>query len=299
MTELENKNTGEKFTITAFYHFFDFADFEKKRMSLLKFLKDNDIKGSILIASEGMNGTVAGSGKAIEKLLSYLEAEITGSQFEHKESSSEEAPFKYTRVRLKKELISMGRPANPLKAGTHLNPQQWNELLSDPDTILIDSRNSYETHLGKFKNAIVPNIPNFKHLPDFIDAQAIDKKKAKIATYCTGGIRCERFTAWLKDEGFENVYHLKGGILKYLEEVPEEKSLWEGECYVFDKRIAVGHGLTPTSTASMCNACGHALLPEDRAQPSFNEHVTCPYCIDGKPQTHLQPQPKASGNSAL
>lgn len=294
MTELDNKNTGDKFIVTAFYHFFEFPDFEKKRLTLLNFMKERDIKGSVLVAHEGINGTVAGSSKAIENLLAYLEEVIIKDKFEHKESSSETPPFIRTKVRLKKELISMGRPADPLKAGTHLNSQQWNELLSDPDTILIDSRNSYETHLGKFKNAIVPNIPNFKHLPDFIDAQALDRKKAKIATYCTGGIRCERFTAWLKDEGFENVYHLKGGILKYLEEVPEKESLWEGECYVFDKRVAVGHGLVPTTTASMCNACGHALLPEDRAQPSFDEHVTCPYCIDGKPQTHVQPQPKAS-----
>lgn len=286
----KDKNTMEQFTVTAFYHFFDFPDFEEKRFALLNFLKKNNIKGSILIAHEGINGTVAGSNEDIVNLLVYLRNEIIGSDFEHKESYSDKHPFIRSKVRLKKELISMGRPANPLTPGTHLNSREWNELLSDPETIIIDSRNSYETHLGKFKNAIDPNILNFKHLPDFIDTHLIDKKKAKIATYCTGGIRCERFTAWLKDEGFENVYHLKGGILKYLEEVPEEESLWEGECYVFDKRIAVGHGLTPSTTASMCNACGHALLPEDRAQPSFNEHVTCPYCIDGKPQTHTQPK---------
>ncbi len=291
--ELENKSSGEKFIITAFYHFFDFPDFEQKRLPLLNFLKERDIKGSVLIAHEGINGTVAGSREAIDELLAYLEKEITHSPFENKESSSENPPFIRTKVRLKKELISMGKPANPLKPGTHLNSKAWNELLADPNTILVDSRNSYETHLGKFKGAIVPNIPNFKHLPDFINAQQIDKKKAKIATYCTGGIRCERLTAWLLEEGYEEVYHLKGGILKYLEEVPEEKSLWEGECYVFDKRVAVGHGLVPTTTASMCNACGHALLPEDRAQPSFDEHVTCPYCINGKTQEHQTPSRNA------
>ncbi len=274
---------NDMFVVATFYHFFDFSDFEEKRLPLLDFLKQRGIKGSILIAHEGINGTVAGRRDVIDSLVEYLTQEIIGSEFEYKESYSEKDPFVRTKVRLKKELISMGRPANPLNPGVHLNSQEWNELLSDPNTILIDSRNSYETHLGKFKGAIVPEIPNFKHLPDFIDTHLIDKKKAKIATYCTGGIRCERLTAWLKDEGFEEVYHLRGGILKYLEEVPAEKSLWEGECYVFDKRVAVGHGLIPTTTASMCNACGHALLPEDRAQPSFDEHVTCPYCIDTKP----------------
>lgn len=272
----------DQFIITAFYHFFDFPDFAEKRLPLLDFLKQRAIKGSILVAPEGINGTVAGSRAAIDAMLSYLSTDVIGGKFEHKESISVNPPFIRTKVRLKKELISMGRSTNPLKPGTHLDPKQWNELLSDPDTIIIDSRNSYETHLGKFKGAIDPDIPNFKHLPDFIDTNLLDKKKAKIATYCTGGIRCERFTAWLLDEGFEEVYHLKGGILKYLEEIPPEESLWEGECYVFDKRVAVGHGLAPTTTASMCNACGHALLPEDRAQPSFNEHVTCPYCVDGK-----------------
>lgn len=273
---------NEQFVVSSFYHFFDFPDFEEKRLPLLDFLKQNNIKGSVLIAHEGINATVSGSRDAIDVMHDYLAKEIIGSEFEYKESYSAKDPFIRTKVRLKKELIALGRPTNPRTPGTHLNSKEWNELLSDPDTILIDSRNSYETHLGKFKNAIVPEIPNFKHLPDFIDTHLIDKKKAKIATYCTGGIRCERLTAWLKDEGFEEVYHLKGGILKYLEEVPEEQSLWEGECYVFDKRVAVGHGLVPTTTASMCNACGHALLPEDRAQPSFDEHVTCPYCVDKK-----------------
>ncbi|MEZ5690237.1 MAG: rhodanese-related sulfurtransferase [Rickettsiales bacterium] len=288
---MTDKNIANNmFKVTAFYHFFDFPDFEEKRFVLLNFLKERGIKGSVLIAHEGINGTVAGNAQYIDETLAFLEKKIIGEKFEHKDSYSEQHPFIRTKVRLKKELISMGRPSDPLNPGTHLDSKQWNELLADPDTILIDSRNSYETHLGKFKNAIDPDIPNFKHLADFIDSQDIDKKKAKIATYCTGGIRCERFTAWLKDEGFENVYHLKGGILKYLEEIPEDESLWEGECYVFDKRIAVGHGLVPSSTASMCNACGHSLLPEDREHPSYDEHVICPYCVNGKLQTHQAPE---------
>lgn len=267
------------FVIAAFYHFFDFPDFEEKRLPLLAFLKERAIKGSILIAHEGVNGTVAGSRESMDEMLAYLEKEVIGEAFEWKESFSEKPPFPRTKVRLKKELISLGRPADPTKPGTHLDCDAWDALISDPDTVILDSRNTYETHLGTFKGAILPDIENFKQLPDFIDKTLGDKKKAKIATFCTGGIRCERLTAWLQEEGFEEVYHLRGGILKYLEEVPPEKSNWEGECYVFDKRVAVGHDLTPSTTASMCNACGHALLPEDRAQPSFDEHVTCPYCV--------------------
>ncbi len=271
------------YVVAAFYHFFDFPDFEEKRLPLLAFLKERDIKGSILVANEGINGTVAASRQAIDELLAHLRTNIVRGEFEHKESFSEKHPFIRSKVRLKKETISLGVPTNPKNPGIYLNSKEWNELLSDPETIVLDSRNSYETHLGTFKNAIIPNIANFKQLPDFIDTTLAAKKKARIATFCTGGIRCEKLTAWMKEEGYENVYHLKGGILKYLEEVPQEQSLWEGECYVFDKRVAVGHGLVPTTTASMCNACGHALLPEDRAQPSFDEHVTCPYCINGKP----------------
>ncbi len=268
--------------IAAFYHFFDFPHFEEKRFPLLDFLKQRDIKGSILIAHEGINGTVGGSRKAIDEMLEYIGSEIIGDKFEHKESFSEKHPFIRTKVRLKKEIISLGQPNDPFKTGKHLNSRDWDKLISDPDTVILDSRNSYETHLGTFKGAIIPNIQNFKQLPDFVDMNLLDKKKAKIATFCTGGIRCEKFAAWMLDQGFEQVYHLKGGILKYLEETPEEESNWQGECYVFDKRVAVGHGLIPSTTASMCNACGHALLPEDRAQPSFDEHVTCPYCFDKK-----------------
>lgn len=271
-------NKENQFVIASFYHFFDFADFVEKRLPLLSFLKENDIKGSILVAPEGINGTVGGSRQSIDSMLAYLADEIIGGSFEHKESFSEKPPFIRTKVRLKKEIISLGRPNDPSRTGAYLNPAQWNEMISDPDTVILDSRNSYETHLGTFKGAIIPNIRNFKQLPDFVNMNLLDKKKARIATFCTGGVRCEKFAAWLLDEGFEQVYQLKGGILKYLEEIPETESKWQGECYVFDKRVAVGHGLVPSTTASMCNACGHALLPEDRSQTSFEEHVTCPYC---------------------
>jgi UPF0176 protein len=274
--------------VASFYHFFDFPNFEEKRFALLDFLKARDIKGSILIAHEGINGTVGGSREAIDEMLEYIESVIIGGKFEHKESFSEKHPFIRTKVRLKREIIPLGRPNDPFKTGVHLNSREWDALISDPDTVILDSRNSYETHLGTFKGAIIPNIQNFKQLPDFVDMNLLDKKKAKIATFCTGGIRCERFAAWMLDQGFEQVYHLKGGILKYLEETPAEKSNWQGECYVFDKRVAVGHGLVPTTTASMCNACGHALLPEDRAQPCFDEHVTCPYCVDKNKESVAQ-----------
>ena len=289
------------FTVAAFYHFFDFVDYEKRRAELLALLKAQHIKGSILIASEGFNGTISGTRENIDAVLAHLTT--LGGAFEHKESMFDKQPFGKAKVRLKKELISLGFPlplregargwgnadmppllTSPLKGGRnftvgeYVEPRDWNALIADPDTIVLDTRNSYETHLGTFKRAIDPNTRNFRELPEFVRKNLGDMKHKKIATFCTGGIRCEKFTAWMKNEGFENVYHLKGGILKYLEVVPPEKSLWDGECYVFDERVAVGHGLTPSTTASNCNACGHTLTEEDRKHPLYMEHKRCGFC---------------------
>ncbi len=247
-------------------------------MELLAMLKANGITGSLLLASEGFNGTIAGSREGIDAALNYLKTNVTNGDFDHKESTCEKPPFPRTKVRLKKETISIGEPCPPELVGEYISPQDWNEFISRPDTIVIDTRNTYETHLGTFKGAIDPQIQNFKELPKYVREQLADAKGKNIATFCTGGIRCEKFTAWMKAEGFENVFHLKGGILKYLEEIPQEESTWDGECYVFDKRVAVGHGLTPTTTASMCFGCGHALLPEDRKHHKFEEPMHCGYC---------------------
>jgi UPF0176 protein len=266
------------FRIIAFYHFFDFPHYASRRADILEFMKARDIKGSILIAAEGMNGTVAGSHDAIDALIGFLQRDIIGGGvLNYKESASDTPPFPRTKVRLKKETISLGEPANPHHVGEYVSAHEWNALIQDPDTIVLDTRNAYETHLGTFEGAIDPDIQNFKQLPAFIRDKLGDKKDAKIATFCTGGIRCEKLTSWMLDQGFKNVYHLQGGILKYLEDVPPEQSTWQGECYVFDKRIAVGHGLIPSQTATMCR-CGHALIPEDRQHPAYVEGKSCAYC---------------------
>lgn len=294
--------------VAAFYHFFDFPHFAEKRADMLAVLKAQNIKGSILIAAEGINGTVAGTRLGIDHLLTYLKSDIVGGAFEHKESFSAAQPFKRAKVRLKKELISLGEPCHPgesrdpskrrgrlidlfaadvarwipayagMTVGEYVEPENWNTLIADPDTIIVDTRNAYEVHLGTFENAVNPGIRNFKELPAFTRKHLGSAKQKKIATFCTGGIRCEKFTAWLKAEGFEQVYHLKSGILKYLETIPPEKSKWQGECYVFDERIAVGHGLLPSATASACLNCGHALTSDDRAHPVYEKNIRCPYC---------------------
>lgn len=264
------------FLVAAFYHFFDFADYEKRQPELLALLKEKNIKGSILVASEGFNGTISGTREDIDHVLAHLAT--LGGTFEHKESFFDKQPFGKAKVRLKKETISLGEPCPPEMRGEYVEPKNWNALIADPDTLVLDTRNKYETHLGTFARAIDPGTQNFRQLPDFVRKNLANAKDKKIATFCTGGIRCEKFTAWLKNEGFEQVYHLKGGILKYLEEIPEEKSLWQGECYVFDERVAVGHGLVPSSTASNCDACGHTLTAEERNHPLYIEGKRCGYC---------------------
>lgn len=270
------------FVIAAFYHFFDFPQFAEHRYPLQDEMKRLGIRGSVLVAPEGINGTIAGTREAIDSVLGYMRTHLVGDSFEHKESIAEFQPFSRAKVRLKKELISLGPYVAPTRVGTYVDPKDWNALIQDPDTIVLDTRNTYETHVGTFENAIDPRIANFKQLPEFVIKKLEGVKDKKIATFCTGGIRCEKFTAWMRDQGFENVYHLKGGILKYLEEIPPEESKWQGECYVFDHRVAVGHGLAASQTASMCIACGHALLPEDREDTRYVKDVSCPFCADKK-----------------
>jgi UPF0176 protein len=266
------------FVVATFYHFFDFKDFALQQQPLKCELTRLGIKGSLLIAHEGMNATLSGTREAIDEFMSYLQIHVVGDAIERKESFHSAQPFKRTKVRLKKETISLGEPLRTRDSGTYVAPREWNALIADPDTIVLDTRNDYEVHLGSFKGAVNPGIRTFKELPDFVRRRLNDGRDQKIATFCTGGIRCEKFTSWLLDQGFSKVYHLKGGILKYLEDVPQEESLWEGECYVFDERVAVGHGLVPSRTASMCRACGHALTPQDRASPAFIAGEQCPFC---------------------
>lgn len=273
-------NVSEKpIVLAALYHFVPLPDFEALRPVYKERMIEAGIKGTILLTPEGVNGTISGTREAIDAFLAFLKTDVRFTGLEHKESYFDRHPFGRTKVKLKKETISLGKPANPAeKVGTYVTPEEWNALISDPETLLLDSRNTYETHLGTFKGAIDPRIDRFKQLPDYIEQHLDPEKHKKIATFCTGGIRCEKLTAYLIDQGFEEVYHLKGGILKYLEDVPKEQSLWEGECYVFDERVGVGHNLEPSKAATNCPACGHALLPEDRENAIYREAVCCPYC---------------------
>jgi len=275
------KPVKSMFVVAAFYHFFDFARFEAERAGLQALLKQWGVHGSMLIAPEGINATIAGSREGVDAVLTYV-AQLIGEPVEHKESYANSQPFTRGKVRLKKELISLGPYVAPTRTGTYIEPKDWNALIDDPETLVLDTRNAYETHMGTFARAIDPNIANFKQLPEFVEKNLAAARSRKIATFCTGGIRCEKFTAWLLEQGFEQVYHLKGGILKYLEEVQPEQSRWQGECYVFDHRVAVGHGLAQSTTASMCLACGHALKPEDREHPAYEKDITCPFCFEVK-----------------
>jgi UPF0176 protein len=252
------------FVVASFYHFFDFPHYAEKRQEIFAVLQSENIKGSLLIASEGINGTLAGTRAGIDNTLAYLRTHIVQGAFEHKESFNDVQPFRRAKVRLKKETISLGENVSLVNVGTYVDAKDWNALIADPDTLVLDTRNTYEVHLGTFERAIDPGTRNFKELPAFVRKNLDDAKHKKIAAFCTGGIRCEKFSAWLIEQGFENVYHLKGGILKYLEHIPATDNKFQGECYVFDERIAVGHGLIPSATASVCKNCGQARSGEDK-----------------------------------
>ena len=265
------------FTIAAFYHFFDFADFSGWKQPLKARMDELGLKGSLLLAAEGFNGTLSGEGAALAAFLDYLKTDVAKGTFEYKTSRHDRQPFKRAKVRLKKETISLGESAPALK-GLYVEPKDWNALIADPNVVLLDARNAYEVHLGSFAGAIDPRTKNFKQLPQFVRHTLGNAKDKKIATFCTGGIRCEKLGPWLLAEGFKEVYQLRGGILKYLEAIPESESRWQGECYVFDERIAVGHGLKPSQSASMCKTCGHALTEADRMSERYVRDISCPWC---------------------
>jgi len=269
------------YVVVTFYHFFDFPEFEQKQAGLKSEMLKLGIKGSLLIASEGINGTLSGTRENVAAYLLYLKTHITKGDFEHKESVCERQPFGRAKVRLKKEAISFGAPIKG-KPGTYVEARDWNALINSPDVVLLDTRNDYEVHVGTFKGAINPKIRNFKELRGFVHKALKPGEHKKIATFCTGGIRCEKFSAWLMDQGFAEVYQLKGGILKYLEEIPEAQGEWQGECYVFDDRVALGHGLVPSSTNTRCKACGHSLTAEDRSDISYLNSISCPHCPSSK-----------------
>jgi len=249
------------------------------RAPLAAFCCGRGIKGTLLLAREGINGTVAGGEAAIAELIAHLEAMPDFGGLEVKYSYADEMPFNRMKVRLKREIVTMGvEGVDPLtSAGAYVEVADWNALIADPDTVVIDTRNDYEVSLGTFRNAVNPKTASFREFPDWVDQHRSDLQGKTIAMFCTGGIRCEKATAYVKSLGFDDVFHLKGGILKYLETVPAGESLWQGECFVFDERVSVGHGLVVGDNA-LCRACGHPVTPEDRQSSKFEEGVSCARC---------------------
>lgn len=271
--------------VAALYRFARFADVDAVRAPLAKLCCGLGVKGTLLIAAEGINGTIAGSDAAIAEVIAYIRALPGCDDVDVKLSRAAAMPFHRMKVRLKREIVTMGQPdIDPLQGtGHYVAPEDWNALIADPNTIVIDTRNDYEVAIGSFAGAIDPHTASFRDFPAWFRAEREkllgSGEPPKVAMFCTGGIRCEKSTAFLKAEGVEEVYHLKGGILKYLETVPPEESLWEGECFVFDQRVAVGHGLAP-GTHALCHACRMPVSVEDRASPLYVEGVSCPACAD-------------------
>jgi len=268
--------------VAALYHFATLEDFREMRAPLQAACDAAGIKGSLLLAREGINGTLAGSREGIDALLSYLHADTRLAALEHKESLTDAMPFYRMKVKLKKEIVTLGAPeADPnVCVGEYIRPQDWNALISDPEVLLLDTRNDYEYEVGTFKGAVNPDTRSFREFPDFVNAHYKPEQHKRVAMFCTGGIRCEKASAWMLQHGFESVYHLKGGILKYLELVPEEESLWQGECFVFDERVSVGHGLKQ-GDYQLCRGCRYPLTPAERQSDAFEEGVSCAHCIDG------------------
>jgi len=272
-----------EFLTAAFYKFVELPDFAELKAPLLACCEANDVKGTILLATEGINSTIAGPAAGVHAVLAYLRCDPRLADLQHKEAWSSRAPFYRTKVRLKREIVTLGVPGiNPTRmAGVYVKPEDWNTLISDPDVVVIDTRNDYEVGIGTFAGALDPAIKSFAKLPEWIaQAPALHPatgKKPKVAMFCTGGIRCEKSTALLRAQGFDDVYHLEGGILKYLETVPEAQSLWQGQCFVFDERVSVGHGLIP-GQHNLCRACRQPLADADLESPLFEAGVSCPKC---------------------
>ena len=276
-------NAPAPYLTAAFYKFVALPDAQQLRQPLLDQCEAQGVQGLILLAHEGINGTIAGAQAQVQAVLAYLRADPRLADLQHKQGYAQRPPFHRMKVRIKREIVTMGVPEMQPQtlAGTYVKPQDWNRLIQDPDVLLIDTRNDYEVDVGTFAGALDPRIKNFSELPAWLDAQAALKHKPKVAMFCTGGIRCEKSTAYLRAQGFEQVYHLEGGILKYLETVPEADSLWRGECFVFDERVAVGHGLAP-GTHTLCRACRDPISLADKASKLFVQGISCPRCHASK-----------------
>ncbi len=277
-------STEQIYTVAAMYKFTALPDFEALQAPLQAVCRENGVMGTILLAEEGLNGTIAGPDAGIQAAIAHIQADGRFDGMSLKFSHAATMPFHRMKVRLKKEIVTLGQPAaDPNKqVGTYVKPEDWNELISDPEVVLVDTRNEYEVAIGTFKGAVDPKTASFREFPDWVAAlkeRAKGDKKPKVAMFCTGGIRCEKASSYMKAEGFDEVYHLEGGILKYLENVPEEQSLWQGECFVFDQRVSVEHGLAP-GNYDMCHACRRPISEEEKAAPEYVRGVSCSHCFD-------------------
>ncbi|WP_038015854.1 rhodanese-related sulfurtransferase [Synechococcus sp. PCC 7335] len=267
-------------TVATFYKFADLNDYADLQLPLRDLCEQQQVKGTILLAAEGINGTIAGTHEGIDTVLAYICTDSRLASLDIKKSSASKLPFEKLKVRLKKEIVTIGLPElNPTQqVGTYVSAKAWNEIIADPEVTVIDTRNNYEVGMGTFQGANNPQTEVFNEFPDYVKENLDPKKNKKVAMFCTGGIRCEKASSYMLAQGFEEVYHLKGGILKYLEEVPEEESLWKGECFVFDERVAIKHGLEP-GTYAMCYACGHPVSRADQHSADYESEVSCPHCI--------------------
>jgi UPF0176 protein len=275
--------------VCALYKFVRLDNFESLRQPLAHLMRAHQVRGTVLLADEGINGTISGTREGVDAVLEWLISEAGVGDLEVKESTSDRPPFKRTKVKLKKEIVTMGvADIDPNQiVGTYVEPDDWNRLLEDPELLLLDTRNHYEYEVGTFENAVNPKTESFREFPRFIDQHLNPEQNPRVAMFCTGGIRCEKSTALLKKKGFKEVFHLKGGILNYLETIPEKNSKWQGECFVFDDRVTVDHQLQPGSY-DQCHACRMPISEQDKLSSHYQKGVSCPNCYD-----KVSPQDKA------
>jgi len=277
-----------KYLVTAFYKFASLPDYQERKEPLYQFCKERGLKGTILLAAEGINSTISGEEKGLRELLDDLQSDPAIGDLVIKESWSDDQPFYRLKVRLKKEIVTLGMPGiDPnVRVGEYVAPEDWDTLIADPEVTLIDTRNDYEVAIGTFENAINPQMTTFRGFPDYVSRTLDPQKHKKIAMFCTGGIRCEKASSYMLEQGFESVYHLEGGILNYIEKISSEKSKWQGECFVFDKRVSVNENLEEGDYAQ-CYACRRPLSENDMQSEQYEKGVSCPHCFGARDEKDL------------
>ena len=289
MKDTNNAGSEASVVVAALYRFATFPDYETFREPLRQCMVDHGVCGTLLLAAEGVNGTIAGSRQGVDAVLDFLQSDERFAALLPKESLAHENPFYRTKVKLKREIVTMGvEDIDPKKiVGTYVEPTEWNALIDDPEVLLLDTRNRYEVEIGTFDTAVNPETDSFREFPEYVQKNLDPTKHKKVAMFCTGGIRCEKSTAYLREQGFEDVYHLKGGILKYLEEVPETETKWRGECFVFDNRVTVNHQLEQ-GAYDQCHACRMPLSEADKERDEYEKGVSCHYCVAQKPREKVK-----------